>query len=356
MFERYTEKARRAIFFSRYEASQFGSPAIESEHLLLGLFREDKELTQSFLGEIEPAIQSICAQIGSGRPPRAKISTSVDLPLSHECKRYLAYAAEEAERLQHQHVGTPHLLLGLLREPGSLAAQLLTERGVRLNAARLHAAGSSSGAARVPAEGRFTHTQPPPTLLAFLVDRLKAGDVTVALDATVAGHPVNIALFEGSGVVHDGDPLTAPGESVSGSPSHEITRLPRKIRDLLQRIEEAIGMHDFEKAQALSDQERLSREELARLQSQSTEDPPKEPRPDPVPFLCILLLGNQSLSGLRIQLDRYLQAGVADIWLLDFAERRAYTAKAGEGLRELTVDTLRVEQPPVELDWGRMKG
>ena len=49
MFERYTEKARRVIFFARYEASQFGSPYIETEHLLLGLLREDKALANRFL-------------------------------------------------------------------------------------------------------------------------------------------------------------------------------------------------------------------------------------------------------------------------------------------------------------------
>ena len=49
MFERYTEKARRVIFFARYEASQFGSPYIETEHLLLGLLRDDKALTNRFL-------------------------------------------------------------------------------------------------------------------------------------------------------------------------------------------------------------------------------------------------------------------------------------------------------------------
>ncbi len=49
MFERYTEKARRVIFFARYEASQFGSPNIESEHMLMGLLREDKGLTNRFL-------------------------------------------------------------------------------------------------------------------------------------------------------------------------------------------------------------------------------------------------------------------------------------------------------------------
>jgi len=58
MFERYTEKARRVIFFARYEASQFGSPYIETEHLLLGLLREDKQLANRFLRPMRPSIPS----------------------------------------------------------------------------------------------------------------------------------------------------------------------------------------------------------------------------------------------------------------------------------------------------------
>ena len=62
MFERYTEKARRVIFFARYEASQFGSPYIETEHLLLGLLREDKALANRFLRS-HAAVESIRKQI-----------------------------------------------------------------------------------------------------------------------------------------------------------------------------------------------------------------------------------------------------------------------------------------------------
>ena len=62
MFERYTEKARRTIFFGRYEASQFGSPYIESEHLLLGLLRENKGLANTFLHSHE-AVESIRKQV-----------------------------------------------------------------------------------------------------------------------------------------------------------------------------------------------------------------------------------------------------------------------------------------------------
>jgi ATP-dependent Clp protease ATP-binding subunit ClpC len=113
MFERYSEKARRVIFFARYESSQFGSPYIETEHLLLGLLRDDKALTNRFL---RSQLESIRKQVESQTVAREKTSTSVDLPLSNESKRVLAYAAEEADRLANQHIGTEHLLLGLLRE------------------------------------------------------------------------------------------------------------------------------------------------------------------------------------------------------------------------------------------------
>ena len=143
MFERYTEKARRVIFFARYEASQFGSPCIETEHLLLGLLREDKALANRFLRS-SASVESIRRQIEAQTTLREKVSTSVDLPLSHECKRVLAYGAEEAERLNHKHIGTEHLLLGLLREEKCFAADILHERGLRLSQVREEIARSSS--------------------------------------------------------------------------------------------------------------------------------------------------------------------------------------------------------------------
>lgn len=135
MFERYTEKARRVIFFARYEASQFGSPNIETEHLLLGLLREDKVLTNRFLRSLAE-VESIRQQVEKHTTVLEKVSTSVDLPLSNESKRALVYAGEEAERLSHKHMGTEHLLLGLLREEKSFAAQILMERGLELNQLR----------------------------------------------------------------------------------------------------------------------------------------------------------------------------------------------------------------------------
>ena len=135
MFERYTEKARRVIFFARYEASQFGSPYIEAEHLLLGLLREDKALTNR-LSRSQGSIKSIRKQIEARTPVRGKVSTSVDLPLSEECKHVLTYAAEESERFGHRHIGTEHLLLGLLREEKGFAAEILHQYGLNVETIR----------------------------------------------------------------------------------------------------------------------------------------------------------------------------------------------------------------------------
>jgi len=135
VFERYTEKARRVIFFARYEASQYGSPYIETEHLLLGLMREDKALANRFLRQ-QGSIESIRKEIEARITIRERISTSVEVPLSAECKRILNMAAEEGERLGHKHVGTEHLLLGILREEKCFGAEILMERGLRLSALR----------------------------------------------------------------------------------------------------------------------------------------------------------------------------------------------------------------------------
>jgi acetyltransferase-like isoleucine patch superfamily enzyme len=151
MFERYTEKARRVIFFARYEASQFGSPYIETEHLLLGILREDKALTNRFLRS-HASVESIFKQIQEHTVIREKVSTSVDLPLSNESKRVLAYAAEESDRLGHKVIGAEHLLLGLLREEKCFAAAILLERGLKLKQVRTELASTppeSAGALQV---------------------------------------------------------------------------------------------------------------------------------------------------------------------------------------------------------------
>jgi len=136
MFERYTERARRVLFFARYEASQLGSISIETEHLLLGLIREGKGLTSRIFGRSHLSLESIRKEIEGRTVFCEKVSTSVEIPFSGETKRVLGFATEEADRLLHNYIGTEHLLLGILREERSVAASILTERGMRLNTVR----------------------------------------------------------------------------------------------------------------------------------------------------------------------------------------------------------------------------
>lgn len=153
VFERFTEKARRVVFFARYEASQYGSAYIESEHLLLGFLREDRMLANRFLrpsaamGEIREEIEK---QIKRGSP----IATSVEVPLTQECRKILDMAVEEADTLGHRHVGTEHLLLAMTRMESSLAGRLLRERGLRPDAIRALAKSASSPSAPAVASHR----------------------------------------------------------------------------------------------------------------------------------------------------------------------------------------------------------
>jgi ATP-dependent Clp protease ATP-binding subunit ClpC len=135
MFERFTEKARRVIFFSRYEASQYGSHYIETEHLLLGLLREDHALTKFFLGEGD-ILTEFRTEIEKHIKRGERISTSVEVPLTDASKKILVMACEEADRLGQGHVGTEHLLLALLRVETSLAARLLQARGLKASEVR----------------------------------------------------------------------------------------------------------------------------------------------------------------------------------------------------------------------------
>jgi ATP-dependent Clp protease ATP-binding subunit ClpA len=136
MFERYTESARRALFFARYEVTARGATSIDTEHLLLGLLRQPKGLIARLFAESNVSPAALQEAIEAPLEVRERLSTSVEVPFSAETQRALQYAAEEADRLLHSYIGTEHLLLGLLREQGSIAASVLNRHGVRLEGAR----------------------------------------------------------------------------------------------------------------------------------------------------------------------------------------------------------------------------
>jgi len=132
MFERYTERARRAVFFARYEASQHGSANIEPEHILLGLLRENFLLFGNRLHPSIAHVSRIRQEIEKRIEKKPIYSTAVEIPLSAIGKRVLILAAEEAERLKHSYIGTEHMLLGLLRIEHSAPAKVLRDNGILL--------------------------------------------------------------------------------------------------------------------------------------------------------------------------------------------------------------------------------
>jgi len=169
MFERYTEKARRVIFFARYEASQYGSPSINTEHILFGLLREDSPLIHQLVGNIQLQGE-IREEVEKIKKPGKSFSTNLEVPLSSDSKKILILAGEEADRLGNRHIGTEHILLGILRLQDSLAAKLLINRGAKPNAIREQIAKGSAPGTISPriVTGALT------TLTSFL-DALKKG-------------------------------------------------------------------------------------------------------------------------------------------------------------------------------------
>ena len=137
MFERYTEKARRVIFFARYEALQYGSQLIAPEHILLGLMREDKTVTARFFPfRKSVTVEAVRREVEERIVLRERIPQSVELHLSAESKKILIYANEESRALRNRHIGPEHLLLGLIREEKSAAAEILYQFGLRLKDVR----------------------------------------------------------------------------------------------------------------------------------------------------------------------------------------------------------------------------
>ena len=129
MFERYTERARRALFFARYAVSKLGGTAIETEHLLLGLIRARKGFTSGLFDRAQVDSEIFEMQLEE-RMAVGEVSTAVEIPFSEDTKRILELAMAEADRLDHNFIGPEHLLLGILSAPKNGAAEILVANGI----------------------------------------------------------------------------------------------------------------------------------------------------------------------------------------------------------------------------------
>jgi len=331
MFEHYTEKARRTIFFGRYEASEFGSAYIETEHLLLGLLREDKALANRFLRS-HADVDSIRKQIERHTVPGEKVPTSVDLPLSLGCKRVLTYGAEEAERLNHKHIGTEHLLLGLLREEKCFAAQLLGEQGLTLDWVRKQLQQSELPLAQ-GGSASF------PRLDQWLAEREARGGFCIVTRKRGADRMPKFAIYAVDQVKEN-----EKGQDMAAA--EKLAQIQNRIDFIVERMESAIANHEFERARFYSDEERKERENLRLLREEFN----LEGLPPQVPLLCIEIIRDEHFSEVQERCDDCIAEGVTQIWLLNPDLKRAYTVTKAEGLREFTGGILQIANPPLEMD------
>ncbi len=132
MFERFNDNVRRALFFARYEASRSASHHIATEHVLLGMLREADEVLIDLCQSLGVDVRQLRDELLGDAIVLEPVSRSPDLPLAEDTKRVLAYAVNEAEGMGHGHVGTEHLVLGLLRIEDGGTAQYLSSRGLDL--------------------------------------------------------------------------------------------------------------------------------------------------------------------------------------------------------------------------------
>jgi ATP-dependent Clp protease ATP-binding subunit ClpA len=151
MFERYTESARRALFFARYEVTQHGGSSIDTEHLLLGLIRGGTPTLDPIFAASKVSPTALRREIEQRLATAERVPTPVEIPFGADAKRALELAAREADDLKHGYIGPEHLLLGLLRLEKSVAGAVLIGRGIALNdvreaAAKLPAPSSADGA------------------------------------------------------------------------------------------------------------------------------------------------------------------------------------------------------------------
>src|SRR5262245_36806207 len=133
MFERYTETARRALFFARYETAEAGAGTIDTEHMLLGVIRVGKGFARTVLTERGVSFEGVREEVGRRAADQPRTATSVEIPFSAGTHRVLHFAVEESDALGTCYIGTEHLLLGLLRETDSVAAAILRHHGLDID-------------------------------------------------------------------------------------------------------------------------------------------------------------------------------------------------------------------------------
>src|SRR5205814_5439586 len=131
MWQRFTENARKVVFYAQEEAQKFGEGYVSTEHLLLGLVREDASVAAKVLQSIGISLARIRAEVEK-QLPRGDNKPILEMTLTPRAKRVIDLAYDEARKLDNNYIGSEHLLLGLIREGDGLAGRVLDKLGVEL--------------------------------------------------------------------------------------------------------------------------------------------------------------------------------------------------------------------------------
>src|ERR1700733_8484888 len=166
MWQRFTERARRVVFFAQEEAGRLGENYVSTEHLLLGLVRENDSVAARILDRIGVSLGRIRSEI-ERQVTRGDGRLGQDMQLTPRAKRVIDLAYDEARQLSNNYIGTEHLLLGLIREGEGLAGRVLAKLGVELERTRREVMAlqdNDSGAGTPQKQGQRSRT---PTLDEF---------------------------------------------------------------------------------------------------------------------------------------------------------------------------------------------
>jgi ATP-dependent Clp protease ATP-binding subunit ClpC len=136
MFERFTDRARKVMALANQEAQRFNHEYIGTEHILLGLVKEGSGVGANVLKNLDVDLRKVRLEVEKLVRAGPEMVTMGKLPQTPRAKKVIEYAIEEARNLNHNYVGTEHLLLGLLREHDGVAAQVLMNLGLKLEEVR----------------------------------------------------------------------------------------------------------------------------------------------------------------------------------------------------------------------------
>jgi len=136
MFERFTEHGRHVLALANREAQHFGHDYIGTEHILWGLAKEIEGVAAAVLEHFDVDLKPLRKEVETLLDSRPHMESVDKLPQSQQAKDVVAYAVEEARALHHKHIGTEHILLGLMRNNEMVSAQVLTNLGLQLESVR----------------------------------------------------------------------------------------------------------------------------------------------------------------------------------------------------------------------------